>query len=162
MIPQVKVARPQKMGEVWRDEDTGRARRPGLSTTQILLGLIAFIVLLAVGAELLRDSNSPTLEAAIVSPHIGDRLPAGPIAIRLRTSAPPGRSSVWELAYTSPSAPEQWQILQKGIEAAQPSLTGSGRFFTELTEPGVYKVRLVASDDAGSGQVEDSVEFTIE
>jgi hypothetical protein len=154
---------PVEDPETWRDEETRRGRgprRPELSTTQVLLGLLVAVITLAAGAHFLTDSRSHGLEAAILSPDQGDRFPVGPLAIRFRSSCGCGTGHVWELAYAAPSAPEQWQVLQQGKGSAAPSLPGSGLFFLELTEPGAYRMRLVAHDGVG-GSVEDSVQFSL-
>jgi hypothetical protein len=153
---------PPEDPEAWRDPE---ARRKGwrgveLSTTQILLGLLVLFVVLAGGGRLLSDCGPPAMKAAIISPDNGERLPAGRVIIRAR--AYDGEiGSRWEVAYTAPSAPYEWQSIGSGPYGLEPGLLGRGLFFLDLTEPGLYRVRVAYHNAAGDRVVWDTVAFTL-
>jgi hypothetical protein len=149
-------------GDSWQDEETqfGRSpKRPEISTTQILIGIIA-IALVSLIAYLWSSSQSESMEAAILSPDNGDQLPAGRVIIRASASGG-GVGNGWEVAFTAPSAPNEWQMIASGPQGLAPRLQGRGLFFLEATEPGLYRVRVVYHNGAGDRVVEDTVEFTI-
>jgi hypothetical protein len=152
---------PAEDPEAWRDEETRRGRgpkRPELSTTQILLGLLLVFIVLGAVEYFPIDSGSDALGAAILSPDHGARLAAGPVAIRVRAySAAP---STWEVAYSKASAAEHWQAIASGQGALTPLQPDAGLFFVNLTEPGAYRLRVVYRDSDGAS-AEDTVDFTI-
>jgi hypothetical protein len=150
----------------WQDEETqpGRSpKRPEISTTQILIAILA-IALVSLVAYLWSSSRTGGMEAAILSPDNGDRLPAGRVIIRARADGgergADGRGSGWEVAYSAPSAPNEWQTIASGPQSLIPALQGRGMFLLDLTEPGPYRVRVVYHDGTDR-VVEDTVEFTI-
>jgi hypothetical protein len=158
--------RPPEMqlprGDGWRDEEKppGRSpKRPEISTPQILIAIVT-IGLVSLAAYFWSSSRTWGMEAAIVSPDNGDRLPAGRVVVRTRADGG-DRGSGWEVAYTAPSTPNEWQMVASGTQGLAPTRQGGGQFFLDLTEPGLYRVRVLYHNGAGDRVIEDTVEFTI-
>jgi hypothetical protein len=153
---------PPEDPEAWRDAESRRKGWWGvdLSTTQMLLGLLVLFVVLVGAGRLLNNCGAPAMKAAILSPDNGERLPAGRVIIRARAyDAEIG--SRWEVAYTAPGAPYEWQGIGSGSSDLEPGLPGRGLFFLDLTEPGLYRVRVAYHDPTGDRVVWDTVAFTI-
>lgn len=146
----------------WRDEETrpGRSpKRPEISTTQIYIAIVV-IALVSLVAYLWSSSKTEGMKATILQPDNGERLPAGSVVIRAHAIGG-GNGSGWEIAYTAPSAPNEWQTIGSGPQSLIPSRSGRGRFVLDLTEPGPYRVRVIYHGGTSDRVIEDMVEFTV-
>jgi hypothetical protein len=135
---------PAEDSEDWHEAERGgprRPKRPELSTTQILIGFVLVVLVLAAGARFLYTSAEPGFEGEILSPENGGRLLPGRVVFRVRASAedlPPR----WEIAFTRTDGPEAWHVV------------------VDITEPGPYRAHLLVTDSSGR-HAEDTVDFTI-
>jgi hypothetical protein len=153
---------PAEDSEDWHEAERGgprRPKRPELSTTQILIGFVLVVLVLAAGARFLYTSAEPGFEGEILSPENGGRLLPGRVVFRVRASAedlPPR----WEIAFTRTDGPEAWHVVGTGQQSPQPIVPGSGLLVVDITEPGPYRAHLLVTDSSGR-HAEDTVDFTI-
>jgi hypothetical protein len=160
--PQGSYRPPAEDPEDWHEAERGgpgRPKRPELSTTQILIGLVLVVLVLAAGARFLYTSAGPGFDGAILSPDNGARLLPGRVVFRVRASGEE-LAPRWELAFTRTDGPETWHVVGAGQQSPQPRVHGSGLLVVDITEPGPYRARLLMSDSSGR-HAEDTVDFTI-
>lgn len=115
-------------------------RRPGLSTTQILLGVLLVLLIVGILAFLITGEGESRPEGTILNPSPNARLAPGEIEIRIRVTAADkylaGNSpATWELAVADAKAPDEWRVIASGDAPVIPRIPPSGVTRSTLLKP---------------------------